>query len=134
MSLAPSQEYPIHTPNTANIFTATAAIPGHVVVHGKHAAGITANGLADLLKAFYEAGVRRVQLVVDAAGQRLAIDAAVYRKVNRRSGRVAYWLYPLGTAQTLLRDLLHRHRTGSPRNAKRPLPVAILAVLPRPKA
>jgi len=133
MTLAPSQEYPIRNPNTANIFTATAAIPGHVIVHSNHAVGITADGLADLLKAFYEAGVRRVQAVIDVAGQRLAVDAAVYRRINRRSGRVSYWLYPLGTAQTLLRDLLHKHRAGAAPNTKRPLPVAIFAVLPKPK-
>ncbi len=130
---APRQEYPIHTPSTANILTATAAVPGHVVVHGKHAVGITANGLADLLKAFYEAGVRHVQVVIDVAGQRLAVDAAVYRRTNKRSGRTLYWLYPLGTAQTLLRDLHRRYRADAPRNAKRPLPVAIIAVLPKLK-
>jgi len=133
MPPAPSQEYPINNPNTANIFTATAAIPGHVIVHSNHAVGITADGLADLLKAFYEAGVRRVQAVIDVAGQRLAVDAAVYRRINRRSGHTSYWLYPLGTSQTLLRDLYRRNRGDAPRNAKHPLPVVILTIVPKPK-
>jgi hypothetical protein len=104
------------------------------VVHGKHAVGIKADGLADLLQTFYEAGVRRVQAIVDIAGQRLAIDAAIYRKIDKRRGRTLYWLYPLGTAQSLLRDLMYKHRASAPRGAKRPLPVAIFAVLPKPKA
>jgi len=130
---APRPELPIHAPNTVSALISGAAVPGHVVVHGKKTVGIVSNGLADLLKAFYEAGVRHVQAVIDVAGQRLAIDAVVYRKINRRSGRVSYWLYPLGTAQTLLRDLLHKHRAGAAPNTKRPLPVAIFAVLPKPK-
>jgi hypothetical protein len=111
----------------------TAAVPARVVVHDRHAVGITSDGLVDLLKAFYEAGVRRIQVIIDVAGQRLAADAAVYRKIDRRSGRVSYWLYPLGTAQTFLRDLLQKHRGDAPRNAKRPLPVAVVAVVPRPR-
>jgi len=134
MPPAPRQEQTIHTPNAASALITLAAVPGHVVAHGKHAVGIKADGLADLLKAFHEAGVRRVQAVIDVAGQRLVIDATVYRKIDKRSGRALYWLYPLGTAQSLLRDLLRKHRGDAPRNTKRPLPVIIAAVLPKPQA
>jgi len=130
---APRPELPIHAPNTVSALISGAAVPGHVVVHGKKTVGIVSNGLADLLKAFYEAGVRRVQAVIDVAGQRLAVDAVVYRKINKRSGHTSYWLYPLGTSQTLLRDLYRRNRGDAPRNAKHPLPVVILTIVPKPK-
>jgi len=130
---APRPETSTNTPNAVGALTAPAAVPGRIIAHGKQSVGIVSDGLADLLKAFYEAGVRSVQTVVDVAGQRLVIDAAVYRKVDKRGGRVSHWLYPYGTAQTLLRDLLQKYRAGAPRKAKRPLPVAILAVVPKPK-
>jgi hypothetical protein len=130
---APHKEITTFTPNPIGALIAAAAVPGHVVAHGRQTVGIMCDGVADMLKTFYEAGVRRVQAVIDVAGQRLAVDAAIYRKVDKRNGRTTYWLYPLGSAQTFLRDLLQKHRASAPQKAKRPLPAAILAVVPKPK-
>jgi len=101
-----------------------------VSVHDNNYVAISGRPLSDLLRAFYDAGVRRVEVVIEAAGQRLAAEANVHRRTDKRSGRVYYWLYPLQPAQSLLRDMLRRYRGGAPRNAKRPLPAAILAIMP----
>lgn len=120
---------------TVNIFyySSAAAIPAHVIMHDRDAVGISGWGLAEVLKPLYEAGIRHVVVVVDAAGQRLVAEATIYRRVDKQSGRVMYWLYPLSSAQRLLRDLLHKYRGDAPRNAKRPLPAAVVAVVPKPK-
>jgi hypothetical protein len=102
-----------------------------VTVHDSNYVAISGKPLSDLLKTFYDAGVRHVVVVIDAAGQRLAAEAKVYRKT--RGGHTYYWLYPLQPAQSLLRDMLRRYRGDAPRNAKRPLPVAVAAVVPKPK-
>ncbi len=114
-------------------FLLNIATPGRIIVQDRRAVGIVSDGLSNLLATYYEAGVRHVEVIVDVSGQRLTIDASIYRKVDKRTGRVRYWLYPLGAAQSLLRDLLLRHRVDAPRHAKRPLPVVILATLPKPK-
>jgi hypothetical protein len=122
--------------NTAvNIFyySSAAVIPAHVIMHDRDAVGISGWGLAEVLKPLYEAGIRHVVVVVDAAGQRLVAEATIYRRMDKRSGRIMYWLYPLSSAQRLLRDLMRRYRGDAPRNAKRPLPVAVVAVVPKPK-
>jgi hypothetical protein len=121
--------------NTVNIlyYTSAAAIPAHVILHEKNAVGISGWGLAEVLKPLYETGIRHVVVVVDAAGQRLVAEATIYRRVDKRSGRIMYWVYPLSSAQRLLRDLLHKYRGDAPRNAKRPLPVAVVAVVPKLK-
>jgi len=130
---APRQEMTTYTPNAAGALTAAIATPGHVVVHGRKSVGIVSDGIADLLRTFHSAGIKHVQVVADVAGLRLVIDAAVYRRIDKKSGRATFWLYPLGTAQTLLRDLVQKHRAGAAPHAKRPLPAAILAVVPKPK-
>jgi hypothetical protein len=113
--------------------TVVAGVPAFVTVHDNNSVAISGRPLSDLLRAFYETGVRHVVVVIDAAGQRLAAEAKVYRRTDKRSGHTYFWLYPLQPAQSLLRDMLRRYRGDAPRNAKRPLPVAILAVLPKSK-
>jgi hypothetical protein len=117
------------TPTFANIIAT--GVPAFVTVHDSNYVAISGRPLSDLLRAFYDAGVRHVVVIIDAAGQRLTAEAKVYRKT--RGGRTYYWLYPLQPAQSLLRDMLHRYRGDAPRNAKRPLPVAVVAVVPKPK-
>jgi hypothetical protein len=46
---------------------------------------ISGKPLSDLLRAFYDAGVRRVEVVIDTAGQRLAAEAKVHRRTDKRS-------------------------------------------------
>ena len=113
--------------------TVVAGVPAFVSVHDSNYVAISGKPLSDLLRAFYDAGVRNVEVVIDAAGQRLAAEAKVYRRTDKRSGRTYYWLYPLQPAQSLLRDMLRRYRGDAPRNAKRPLPVSVVAVVPKPK-
>jgi len=113
--------------------TVVAGVPAFVSVHDSNYVAISGRSLSDLLRAFYDAGVRRVEVVIEVAGQRLAAEANVHRRTDKRSGRAYYWLYPLQPAQSLLRDMLRRYRGGAPRNAKRPLPVAVLTVLPKLK-
>lgn len=110
--------------------TVVTGVPAFVSVHDNNYVAISGRPLSDLLRAFYDAGVRRVEVVIEAAGQRLAAEANVHRRTDKRSGRVYYWLYPLQPAQSLLRDMLRRYRDDAPRNAKRPLPAAILAIMP----
>lgn len=75
--------------------TVVAGVPAFVSVHDNNYVAISGRPLSDLLRAFYDAGVRRVEVVIDAAGQRLAAEAKVYRRFNRRSGRMYFWLYSL---------------------------------------
>jgi hypothetical protein len=84
------------TQTTFTTLAAGAALPGHIVVQDKRSVVITSNALADFLKALYEAGMRNVVVVVEAAGERLAIEASIYRKHDKRGGRVHHLLYPGG--------------------------------------
>lgn len=108
-----------------NITVATAAIPGYVVMYDKNAVAISGQKLAEVLSQLYEAGFRYVEAVVEVAGQRIAVDAAIYSKYDKRRNRTYYWLYPLQPGQAVLRDMFLKYRGGAPRNAKRPMPVII---------
>jgi len=125
--------------NTEHILTTIkllgiAGIPAHISAHDNTYVAISGGrSLSDILMPYYAAGIRRVELVIDVAGQRLSVDAKIYRRTEKQSGRVYLWLYPLQPAQGLLREMLHRHRAGAAPRAKRPLPITILAVVPKPK-
>ena len=113
--------------------TVVAGVPAFVSVHDSSYVAISGKPLSDLLRAFYDAGVRRVEVVIEAAGQRLAAEANVHRRTDKRSGRAYYWLYPLQPAQYLLRDMLRRYRGDASYNAKRPMPIKILTIMPKLK-
>jgi hypothetical protein len=126
------------SPNTPTIASpmpplASVATPGRLVAQDRRTVGITSDMLTPLLAALSEAGIRHVSVVVEVAGQRLVVDATINRRVDRRNGRAYFWLYPLGTGQTLLRDVYLKHRAGAPRGAKNPLPVVIYSVFPKSK-
>jgi|GEM_PF-2140842 hypothetical protein len=109
-------------------------IPANISVHDSSYVAISGGrSLSDILMPYYAAGVRRVEIVIDVEGQRLAAVAKIYRRTDKKSGRVYLSLYPLQPAQRLLRDLLRRYRGDAVPNAKRPLPIAILAIIPKPK-
>jgi len=127
----PDQTHP--TQNIIGPLTANVALPGHAVVHDRRSVAITSNGLAGLLGVLYEANMRNVTAVIEVAGQRLMIEAVIYRKFDRRSGRVRYLLYPLQPAQSLLRDMLAKWRDGASPGVKRPMPVVIYNVTPKLK-
>jgi hypothetical protein len=119
---------------TAKILNSLAVgIPAVVTTHDRNSVAITGKSLSEILQTYYDAGVEHVEVVIDIAGQKVAAVGKIYRKVNKQTGRTTYWLYPLYPAQSLLRDLLRRYRADAPRKAKRPLPVTILAVVPKPK-
>ena len=109
-------------------------IPANISAHDSTYVAISGGrSLSDILMPYYAAGIRRVEIVIDVNGQRLAAEAKIYRRTDKQSGRVYLWLYPLQPAQGLLREMLRRHRAGASPNAKRPLPVVILAMVPKPK-
>ena len=121
--------------NAVNIYVTAVAIPGHVIMHDKNAVAISGQKLAEVLRQLYEAGLRRVEAVVEVAGQRIAVDAAIYSKHDRRRSRTYFWLYPLQPGQSVLRDMFFKYRGGATPRAKRPMPVIIhqIAVALEPK-
>jgi len=121
------------TQTTFSLLTVNAPLPGHVVVQDKRSVAITCNALVDFLRALYEAGMRNVVVVLEASGQRLAVEASIYRKFDRRSGRDRHLLYPRRPAQSLLRDMLNKWRGNAPPDAKRPMPIIIHGVVPKLK-
>ena len=126
---------PLSLRKGVNITVATAAIPGYVIMHDKNAVAISGQKLAEVLSQLYEAGFRYVEAVVEVAGQRIAVDAAIYSKYDKRRNRAYYWLYPLQPGQSVLRDMFLKYRSGAARHAKRPMPVIIhqIAVSLKPK-
>jgi hypothetical protein len=111
--------------NAVNIYITAVAIPGHVIMHDKNSVVISGQKLTEVLSPLYEAGFRYVEAVVEVAGQRIAVDAAIYSKHDRRRSRAYYWLYPLQPGQSVLRDMFLKYRGGAARHAKRPMPVII---------
>jgi len=121
--------------NAVNIYITAVAIPGHVIMHDKNSVVISGQKLAEVLSPLYEAGFRYVEAVVEVAGQRIAVDAAIYSKYDKRRNRAYHWLYPLQPGQSVLRDMFLKYRGGAARHAKRPMPVIIhqIAVSLKPK-
>jgi hypothetical protein len=119
---------------SAKILNALAVgIPAVVTAHDRNSVAITGKNLSEMLQAYYDAGVQRVEVVIDVAGQKVAATCRIYQKTSKQAGRATYWLYPLYPAQALLREMLRRHRGEAPRKAKRPLPITVVAVVPKPK-
>jgi hypothetical protein len=108
-----------------NITVAAVAIPGYVIAHDKNAVAISGQKLAEVLSQLYEAGFRYVEAIVEVAGQRIAVDAAIYSKHDRRRSRTYFWLYPLQPGQSVLRDMFLKYRGGAVRHAKKPMPVIV---------
>ncbi len=113
--------------------TLAVGIPAVVTAHDRNYVAITGKGLSEILQAYYDASVQRVEVVIDVAGQKVAATGKIYKKINKQNGRTTYWLYPIYPAQALLRDMLRRYRGDAPRHAKKPLPITVLAVMPAKK-
>jgi hypothetical protein len=96
---------------------------------------ISGEKLAEVLRQLYEAGLRHVEAVVEVAGQRIAVDAVIYSKHDRRRSRTYYWLYVLQPGQAVLRTLFVEYRRGVAPRAKKPLPVLVhqITVTLKPK-
>ncbi len=131
---------PVTNPTTlksaVNITVTTpAVIPGYVIRHDKNSVVIGGEKLGDVLRQLQESGFRRVEVLVEVAGQRIAVDAVIYSKRDSRRNRTYFMLYPLQPGQAVLRMLSDEHRRGAAPRAKRPLPVIIhqIAVPLKPK-
>ena len=111
--------------HTINLTVAATAVPGYVIRHDKNSVVISGEKLAEVLRQLYEAGLRHVEAVVEVAGQRIAVDAAIYSKYDKRRNRTYWWLYVLQPGQAVLRALFDEYRRGAAPRAKRPLPVLI---------
>jgi hypothetical protein len=130
----PRQEKNVINLITSHKLLGAVGIPANLSVHDNAYVGISGgSNLSEILMPYYAAGIRRVDIVIDVAGQKLTAEAKIYQRTDKRGGRMYLWLYPLQPAQGLLREIVRRHRADAPRKAKRPLPITILAVVPKLK-
>ena len=106
-------------------------MPAVVVSHSKDAVLISGERLSEVLEVYYSGGVRQVDAVIGLDGQYLTITCTIHRKVDRRTNRVYYWLYPLGTGQYLLRERYKAFRGTAERYAKTPMPIIIYSIMPK---
>ncbi len=84
-----------------------------------------------MLEVYYSGGVRQVDAVIGLDGQQLVITCTIHRKVDKRTNRVHYWLYPLGAGQYLLRERYRAFRGAAERYAKTPMPVVVHSLIPK---
>ncbi len=117
--------------NTNLIVTAISGLPAVVASHSKDAVLITGERLGEVLEVYYSGGVRQVDAVIGLDGQQLVVTCTVHRKVDRRTNRVYYWLYPLGAGQYLLREKYKAFRGAAGRYAKTPMPIVIYSIMPK---
>jgi hypothetical protein len=120
--------------NTNLIVTAVSGLPAVVVNHSKDAVLISGEKLGEVLEVYYNGGVRQVDAVIGLDGQYLTITCTIHKKTDGRTGRVYYWLYPLGAGQHLLRERYKAFRGAAERYAKTPMPIVIYSILPRKTA
>jgi hypothetical protein len=120
--------------NTNLIVTAISGLPAVVVSHSKDAVLISGERLGEVLEVYYSGGVRQVDVVIGLDGQQLVVTCSIHKKVDRRTGRVYCWLYPLGAGQHLLRERYKAFRGAAERYAKTPMPIVILTILPKKTA
>jgi len=105
--------------------------PALVVRHTKHSVRISCEGLSETLETYYNNGVYQVDAVVELNRKRFVITCSIYKKVDKRTGHVYYWLYPLGAGQLLLKKWYRIFRGASGRYAKTPMPTVIYSVTPK---
>ncbi len=117
--------------NTNIIVTAISGLPAVVVSHSKDAVLISGERLSEMLEVYYSGGVRQVDAVIGLDGQQLVITCTVHRKVDGRTNRIYYWLYPIGAGQHLLRERYKAFRGAAERHAKTPMPIVIYSIMPK---
>jgi hypothetical protein len=125
---------PSTTRTKMDLFVVTGGLPAAVRNHARNAVSIFGERLSEVLEAYYSAGVRQVDVAIGLDGQQLIVMCSIHRKVDKRTGRVYYWLYPLGTGQYLLRERYNAFRGAAERYAKTPMPIVIYSMLPRKTA
>jgi hypothetical protein len=121
--------------NSTNLVAAAiSGLPAVVVNHSRDAVVISGERLSEVLEVYYNAGVRQVDAVVGLDGQQFVVTCSIYRKADRRTNRVYYWLYPLGAGQHLLRERYKAFRGAAERYAKTPTPIVIYSIMPKKMA
>ncbi len=111
--------------------TAVNGLPAAVINHSKNAVMIFGESLSEVLETYYSLGVRQVDAVIGLDGQYLTITCTIHKKVDGRTGRVYYYIYPLGAGQYLLRERYRAFRGAAERYAKTPMPVIIYSITPK---
>jgi hypothetical protein len=109
-------------------------LPAAVRNHAKNAVSIFGERLSEVLAAYYDAGVRWVDVAVGLDGQQLIVTCTIHKRVDRRTGRVYFWLYPLGTSQYLLRGRYKTFRGTAEKYVKTPMPIIVYSIMPRKTA
>jgi hypothetical protein len=110
----------------------SASIPASVSLYSKNSVVISGSELSRRLEELYTSGVREVEVVVDVPGHRLVAVGKIY-VVHKRNTKY-YYVYPHDAAQRLLRELYYKYRSGAPTGAKRPVPVVVVAIIPKKEA
>ncbi len=105
--------------------------PAVVTRHTKYTVAISCDGLRETLEAYYNSGVYQVDVVVELNRRQLVVTCTIYKKVDRRTGRVYYWLYPLGAGQRILSRRYKIFRGVAKRYTKTPMPIIIYSVTPK---
>jgi len=104
----------------------SASIPASVSLYGRNFVVISGSELSRQLEKLYTSGVQEVEVVLDVPGHRLMATGKIY--VLRKRNTVYYYIYPHDAAQRLLRELYYKYRNNAP---KKPMPVIIVAIIPR---
>jgi hypothetical protein len=125
---------PISKTNTNLIVTAVSGLPAAVRSHDKSAVSIFGERLSEVLETYYSNGVRQVDVTAVLDGQQFVVTCTIHKKVDRRTNRVHYWLYPLGAGQYLLREKYKAFRGTAERYAKTPMPIVIYSIMPKKTA
>lgn len=125
---------PPTTRTKMDLFVVIGGLPAAVRNHARNAVSIFGEKLNEVLEAYYSSGVRQVDVVAVLDGQQLVVTCTIHKKVDRRTNRVYYWLYPLGTGQYLLRERYKAFRGVAERYAKTPMPIVIYSIMPKKTA
>jgi len=125
---------PPTTRTKMDLFVVIGGLPAAVRNHARNAVSIFGERLSEVLEAYYNSGVRQVDVAAVLDGQQLVVTCTIHRRVDRRTNRVYYWLYPLGTGQYLLRERYKAYRGVAERYAKTPMPIVIYSIMPKKTA
>ena len=106
-------------------------LPAVVINYSRDSVLISCDGLNETLEAYYNSGVQQVDVVAELNRKQLVMTCTIYRKVDKRTGRVYYWLYPLGAGQLILKKRYMIYRGVAEKYAKKPMPILIYSVTPR---
>jgi hypothetical protein len=113
------------------MFFPTTGLSAVVKSHDKGAVVIAGRRLNEILERLYSIGITKVDLVVELDGWQVVVTGSIYKKTDKRTGRIYYFIYPLGTDQVLLRSKYQAFRGGAEKYSKTPLPILIYSIVPK---